>query len=77
MRTILKKQLEASTSVKSFQQDILQQTQTQINTISIPTEPKMVSFECDNSNIMEEMSGLGKLIEKVVSIDYSCKLNRY
>ena len=34
----------------------------------------MVSFECDNSNIMEELSGLGKLIEKVVSIDYSCKL---
>ena len=34
----------------------------------------MVGFECDNSNIMEELSGLGKLIEKVVSIDYNCKL---
>ena len=34
----------------------------------------MVSFECDNSNIMEELSGLGKLVQKVVSIDYSCKL---
>ena len=34
----------------------------------------MVSFECNNSNIMEELSGLGKLVEKVVSIDYSCKL---
>ena len=59
---------------KSFQQDLLQQIQTQINAISIPPEPKMVSFECDNSNIMEELSGLGKLIEKVVYIDYSCKL---
>ena len=71
---MLKKQLEDSTSKKSFQQDLVQQTETQLNAISIPTEPKMVSFECDNSNIMEELSGLGKLIEKVVSIDYSCKL---
>ena len=74
MRTLLKKQLEDSTSKKSFQQDLVQQTETQLNAISIPTEPKMVSFECDNSNIMEVLSGLGKLIEKVVSIDYSCKL---
>ena len=74
MRTMLKNQLEASTSIKSFQLFLLQQTETQINAISIPTEPKMVSFECDNSNIVEELSGLGKLIEKVVSIDYSCKL---
>ena len=74
MRTMLKNQLEASTSKKEFQQDFLQRTESQISAISIPTEPKMVSFECDNSNIMEKLSGLGKLIEKVVSIDYSCKL---
>ena len=50
MRTMLKKQLEASTSKKEFEQDFLQRTESQISAISIPTEPKMVSFECDNSN---------------------------
>ena len=77
MRAMLLKQLDASSGTKSFQQNLLEQTEAQINAIVIPTEPRMVSFECQSIKVMDEISELGKLVERVVAIDYSCKIKPF
>ena len=64
----------STSSAKDIHESILLQIRTEMNSIEIPTEPKMVSFECDSNIILAELNKLGKLVEKVRSdIDYESK----
>ena len=59
---------------KSVHNNIISLLNTEINGIEIPTEPKMVTFECDSNKMSAELNKLGKLVEKVRSeIDYKSK----
>ena len=59
---------------KSVHNNIISLLNTEINGIEIPTEPKMVTFECDSNKMSAELNKLGKLVEKVKSeINYKNK----
>ena len=45
----------------------------ELASIETPIEPKTVSFECDSNKMLAEMHKFGKLIEKIVEIDYKSK----
>ena len=63
-----------SSHLKSFQENIISQLNTGLESIKTPIEPKMVSFECDSNKMVAELNKLGKLVEKVRSgIDYKSK----
>ena len=63
-----------SSHLKSFQENIISQLNTGLESIKTPIEPKMVSFECDINKMLAELNKLGKLVEKVRSgIDYKSK----
>ena len=63
-----------SSHLKSFQENIISQLNTGLESIKTPIEPKMVSFECDSNKILAELNKLGKLVEKVrTGIDYKSK----
>ena len=63
-----------SSHLKSFQENIISQLNTGLESIKTPIEPKMVSFEFDSNKMVAELNKLGKLVEKVRSgIDYKSK----
>ena len=63
-----------SSPIKSFHENLISQVYTELKSIEIPIEPKMVSFECDSNKMLAELNNLGKLVEKVRSgIDYKSK----
>ena len=63
-----------SSHLKSFQENIISQLNTGLESIKTPIEPKMVSFECDSNRILAELNKLSKLVEKVrTGIDYKSK----
>ena len=63
-----------SSHLKSFQENIISQLNTGLNSIKTPIEPKMVTFECDSNKMLAELNKLGKLVEKVrTGIDYKSK----
>ena len=68
-------QNQISTSpIKSFHENVIAQVDTELKSIETPTEPKMVTFECDSNKMLAELNKLGKLVEKVRSgIDYKSK----
>ena len=63
-----------SSHLKSFQENIISQLNTGLESIKTPIEPKMVSFEFDSNKMVAELNKLGKLVEKVrTGIDYKSK----
>ena len=60
-------------SNKTIQETILGLIANELESIETPIEPKMVSFECDSNKMLAEMHKFGKLIEKIVEIDYKSK----
>ena len=63
-----------SSPVKPLIERILNEINTELESINTPIEPKMVSFECDSNKMLAELNKLGKLVEKVRSgIDYKSK----
>ena len=63
-----------SSRIKSVHENFISQLDTELESIEIPIEPKMVSFECDSNKMLAELNNLGKLVEKVRSgIDYKSK----
>ena len=70
----LQKQLLASPVNKTIHENLISQLNTELKGIKSPTEPKMVSFECDSNKMFAELNKLGKLVEKVIiGIDYKSK----
>ena len=68
------KGVTSTSSAKDMHEGMLLQISTEMNSIEIPTEPKMVSFECNSNSMLAELNRLGKLGEKVRSgIDYESK----
>ena len=74
---VMKQQQEKalmSSPVKPLIERILNEINTELESIQTPMEPKMVSFECDSNKMLAELNKLGKLVEKVRSgIDYKSK----
>ena len=69
------KGVTSTSSAKDIHESMLLQIRTEMNSIEIPTEPKMVSFECNSNRMLAELNKLGKLGEKVRSgIDYESKM---
>ena len=68
-------QNQISTSpIESVHEEFIARVTTELKSIEIPTEPKMVTFECDNNRMLAELNKLGKLVEKVrIGIDYESK----
>ena len=63
-----------SSRIKSVHENFISQLDTELESIEIPIEPKIVSFECDSNKMLAELNNLGKLVEKVRSgIDYKSK----
>ena len=66
--------LLTNSPIQSVHEDCIAQVNTEPKSIEIPTEPKMVTFECDSNKMLAELNKLGKLVEKVRSgIDYKSK----
>ena len=74
---VMKQQQEEaimSSPVKALIERILNEINTELQSIKTPIEPKMVSFKCDSNKIFPELNKLGMLVEKVRSgIDYKSK----
>ena len=74
---VMKQQQEKalmSSPVKPLIERILNEINTELESIKSPIEPKMVSFECDSNKMLAELNKLGKLVERVRSgIDYKSK----
>ena len=63
-----------SSHLKSVHENYISQLNTELKSIETPTEPKMVTFECDSNKLLAELNKLCKLLEKVRSrIDYKIK----
>ena len=63
-----------SSPVKPLIERILNEINTELESIQTPIEPKILSFECDSNKMLAELNKLGKLVEKVRSgIDYKSK----
>ena len=67
------KGIVTTSPVNHMQGNILLQISTELKSIKIPIEPKMVNFECDSNKMLAELNNLGKLVEKVNAIDYKSK----
>ena len=60
--------------IESFHENVITQVNIELKSIETPTEPKMVTFECDSNKMLAELNKSGKLVEKVRSgIDYENK----
>ena len=55
----------ATSRSKKFQENIIQQIEEEIKSISYPKEPQLVSFVCESYVIFSEINKLGKLVDKV------------
>ena len=63
-----------SSHMKSIHGNVISQLNTELKSIETPTEPKMVTFECDSNKLFAELNKLANLIKKVRSgIDYKSK----
>ena len=62
-----------SSPIKSIHENVLTQVNTELKSIKTPIEPKMVSLECDSNKMLSELNNLGKLVDKVIEIDYKSK----
>ena len=63
-----------SSPVKPLIERILNEINTELESVKTPIEPKMVSFECDSNKMLAELNKLGKLVERVrTGIDYKSK----
>ena len=71
-KTFHQNQLQTS-PIKSVHEDFIARLNTELKSIEIPIEPKMVSFECDSNKMLAELNNLGKLVEKVSGINYKSK----
>ena len=72
-KSILQNELSNS-PIKSVHVNIIAQLNAELESIETPTEPKMVSFECDSKKMLAELNSLCKLVGKVRSgIDYKIK----
>ena len=59
---------------KSVHETCIAHVITELKSIKIPIEPKMITFECDSNKMFSELNKLGKLVEKVRSgIDFKSK----
>ena len=56
--------------IKSVHEDGIARVNTELKSIQTPIETKMFSFECDSNKMLAELHNLGKLVEKVIGIDY-------
>ena len=66
--------LLTNSPIQSVHEDCIARVNTELKSIETPTEPKMVTFECDSNKMLAELNKLGKLVEKVRSrIDYKNK----
>ena len=72
-RLSLQNQGQFSSSVKSLQDDILKQINTELKSIVMPVKPKLVRFVCDKNALLVEVRKLCKLVETVSVIDYKSK----
>ena len=60
--------------VKSVHEDSIARTTTELKSIETPTEPQMVTFECDSYKMLTELNKLGKFVEKLkIGTDYTSK----
>ena len=55
----------ATSRSKKFQENIIQQIEEEIKSISYPKEPQLVSFVCESNVVFSEIDKLGKLVKKV------------
>ena len=63
-----------SSHMKSIHGNVISQLNTELKSIETPTEPKMVTFECDSNKLFAELNKLANLTKKVRSgIDYKSK----
>ena len=67
--------LNSKTTSISRNEIILTQINNELASIVSPTDPKMVHFVCDNKKMFAELNKLGKLVEKVVEVDYRSKIH--
>ena len=59
---------------KSVHETCIAHVITELKSIKIPIEPKLITFECDSNKMFSELNKLGKLVEKVRSgIDFKSK----
>ena len=71
---LLQNKLGSTRQSKSLHEDLITRISAELKSIETPTEPRMISFECDSNKMQAEMNGLGKLLEKLRSeIDYKSK----
>ena len=64
----------ATSPIKSVIENIITQLNTELRTIKHPTKPSMVTFICDNTVVLTEISELGRFVDKVCkSVDYKSK----
>ena len=60
--------------LNSVHGDGIARLNTELKSIETPTEPKLVTFECDSNKMLAELNRLGKIVAKVISgIDYKSK----
>ena len=60
--------------IQSVHEEFIARVTTELKSIETPTEPKMVTFECDSNIMLAELNKLGKLVEKVrTGIDFKSK----
>ena len=60
--------------IKSIHENVITQLDTEMKSIETPTEPQMVTFECDSNKVLSELNKLANLTKKVRSrIDYKSK----
>ena len=71
---MLQNELSANPMLKSVHENFILQLNEKLKSIETPTEPKMVSFECNSNRMLAKLNKLGKLVEKVITgIDYESK----
>ncbi|KAI6647857.1 Serine/threonine-protein kinase PknD [Oopsacas minuta] len=61
-------------SVREIHEPFLRQVVQKLNSIETPIEPKSVHFECDVGKLFDEVKKLGKLVERIFSVDYKNKI---
>ena len=63
-----------SSHMKSIHGNVISQLNTELKSIETPTEPKMVTLECDSNKLFAELNKLANLTRKLRSgIDYKSK----
>ena len=77
-KTFLQNQLQTSpikseNVITQVNTDFIARLNTELYSFETPIEPIMVNFECYSYKMLVELNNLGKLVEKVIRIDYKSK----